>query len=106
MRYAGKVEAISLSQPEFRLALELFRRMGQTVAQIELLDILRLPIDPLGMRTLEDRISRLRRKLDLKDKPETRLRRIYGVGFQLDVDLDVRIDSMLATKMASDDAAH
>lgn len=97
VHYAGVVDPIALSTAEFDLALALFRRLGQEVPHGVLLDMLQLPNNPVGLRALEGRIYRLRRKLDLKNKPGTRVQKVCGVGYKLDLDGRVASVSITAT---------
>ncbi len=86
VRYASDPEAIELRPSESRLALALFRHSGRAVSRDYLLEICGLADDLSGLRALETRIYRLRQKLGLNLKSDTRIQAVYGVGYRLDVD--------------------
>lgn len=86
VQYAGEAESIELRPSESRLALALFRHSGRAVSRDYLLEICGLADDIAGLRALETRIYRLRQKLALNQKSDTRIQAVYGVGYRLDVD--------------------
>ena len=76
-------ESIELSTAEFDLLVHLARRAGQVVPRKEIyLELLEIPYDGLD-RSIDLRVSRLRRKLG--DDPVTpeRIKSIRGVGYLL-----------------------
>ena len=90
VQYAGAAEPIELRRSESKLALALFRHCGRAVSRDYLLEICGLADDLSGLRALETRIYRLRQKLALNQKGDTRIQAVYGIGYRLDVDdLDV-----------------
>jgi DNA-binding response OmpR family regulator len=86
VQYAGAPEPIELRPSESRLALALFRHSGRAVSRDYLLQVCGLADDLAGLRALETRIYRLRQKLGLNQKSDTRIQAVYGIGYRLDVD--------------------
>lgn len=76
-------ETIELSTAEFDLLEYLARRAGQIVARKEIyLQLLEIPYDGLD-RSIDLRVSRLRRKLGDDPNTPTRIKSIRGVGYLL-----------------------
>ena len=86
VQYAGADEPIELRPSESKLALALFRHSGRAVSRDYLLEVCGLADDLSGLRALETRIYRLRQKLALNQKSDTRIQAVYGIGYRLDVD--------------------
>jgi two-component system, OmpR family, phosphate regulon response regulator PhoB len=78
-------QEVHLTAKEFRLAWLLFRRQGQLVSRDEILRLVWGRAAGLSSRSLDTHIGRLRRKLDLDQRPFIRLRPVYGMGYRIDV---------------------
>ncbi|MBU1358624.1 MAG: response regulator transcription factor [Gammaproteobacteria bacterium] len=79
----GSALSISLTDREFRLALALFRHMGQPVSRAYLLEALGVQSEELPSRALDSHIYRLRNKLGLHSASGLRLQTVYGRGYRL-----------------------
>ncbi len=76
-------ESIELSTAEFDLLEYLARRAGQVVSRKEIyLELLEIPYDGLD-RSIDLRVSRLRRKLGDDPNTPARIKSIRGVGYLL-----------------------
>ncbi|WP_028602698.1 response regulator transcription factor [Ottowia thiooxydans] len=73
-----------LTDREFRLALALFRYMGQLVSRAHLLESSGYSSEELLSRTLDSHIYRLRNKLNLTMTRGLRLQTVYGKGYRLE----------------------
>ena len=78
-------QEIHLAPKEFRLAWLLFKKQGQLVTRDELLKLVWGRAAGFDSRSLDTHIARLKRKLDLDQRPGIRLRPVYGIGYRLDV---------------------
>jgi two-component system, OmpR family, phosphate regulon response regulator PhoB len=78
-------QEVHLTAKEFRLAWLLFKRQGQMVSRDEILRLVWGRAAGVTSRSLDTHIGRLKRKLDLDQRPFIRLRPVYGMGYRLDV---------------------
>lgn len=81
-------QRIPLTDREFRLALALFRHIGQPVSRAYLLETLGVQGEEMPSRALDSHVYRLRNKLSLHSASGLRLHTVYGRGYRL-----VRVDS-------------
>ena len=80
---AGTLQKIALTDREFRLALALFRHIGQPVSRAYLLETLGVPGEEMPSRALDSHVYRLRNKLNLHSASGLRLQTVYGRGYRL-----------------------
>jgi DNA-binding response OmpR family regulator len=78
-------QEVHLTAKEFRLAWLLFQKQGQLVTRSEILKLVWGRATGFSSRSLDTHIGRLRRKLDLDQRPFIRLRPVYGMGYRVDV---------------------
>lgn len=76
-------DTIVLTDREFRLALALFRHLGQPVSRAYLLETLGVPGEEMPSRALDSHVYRLRNKLNLHSSSGLRLQTVYGRGYRL-----------------------
>ncbi len=88
----GKIQQISLTDREFRLAMALFRHTGQPVSRAYLLESLGVHGEEMPSRALDSHVYRLRNKLGLHSASGMRLQTVYGRGYRLE-----RVSSDTAT---------
>ena len=84
----GTTQRIALTDREFRLALALFRHIGQPVSRAYLLETLGVQGEEMPSRALDSHVYRLRNKLSLHSASGLRLQTVYGRGYRL-----VRVDT-------------
>jgi two-component system, OmpR family, phosphate regulon response regulator PhoB len=82
--FVGQRE-VHLTSKEFRLAWLLFQKQGQIVTREEIMKLVWGRAVGFSSRSLDTHVGRLRRKLDLDQRPAIRLRPVYGMGYRLDV---------------------
>ncbi|MBT2324405.1 response regulator transcription factor [Variovorax paradoxus] len=80
----GKILQINLTDREFRLAMALFRHIGQPVSRAYLLESLGVHGDEMPSRALDSHVYRLRNKLGLHSASGMRLQTVYGRGYRLE----------------------
>ena len=73
-----------VSDREFRMALALFRHLGQPVSRSYLLEQGSPRDEALSTRALDSHIYRLRSKLRLQPENGVRLQTVYGRGYRLE----------------------
>jgi DNA-binding response OmpR family regulator len=73
-----------LTDREFRLALTLFKHMGDIVSRAHLLESAGYSDQEVSSRTLDSHIYRLRGKLGLEPAKGLSLRAVYGCGYRLE----------------------
>ncbi|MFJ2990737.1 response regulator transcription factor [Collimonas sp. NPDC087041] len=76
-------QRFDLTEREFRLALALFRKLGQSVSRAYLMESMGNDGE-LSTRALDSQIYRLRAKLGLYATRGLRLQTIYGQGYRLE----------------------
>lgn len=79
----GEKQRFELTEREFRLALALFRKLGQAVSRAYLMESMGHDGE-LTTRALDSQIYRLRAKLGLYAARGLRLQTVYGQGYRLE----------------------
>lgn len=77
-------EAVSLTNKEYLLALELFRNQGRIVSRTELFQKIWGQDGSPNMRTIDAHVSAIRRKLPLSPDNGYSIVPVYGFGYRLD----------------------
>jgi DNA-binding response OmpR family regulator len=77
-------EPVSLSPPEFDLALLLFRHLGRPLARAHIQEAVVRDSPSASLRMLDTHMSMIRTKLDLRPENGYRLAPIHGFGYRLD----------------------
>lgn len=80
----GRIQQINLTDREFRLAMALFRHIGQPVSRAYLLESLGVHGEEMPSRALDSHVYRLRNKLGLHSASGMRLQTVYGRGYRLE----------------------
>lgn len=81
---SGVPTRCEVSDREFRMALALFRHLGQPVSRSYLLEQGSQRGETLSSRALDSHIYRLRSKLGLQPANGVRLQTVYGQGYRLE----------------------
>ncbi|MCU4120512.1 response regulator transcription factor [Variovorax sp. N23] len=80
----GMAQRCEVTDREFRMALALFRHIGQPVSRSYLLEQGSQRSDALSSRALDSHIYRLRNKLGLHPVNGIQLQTVYGQGYRLE----------------------
>jgi DNA-binding response OmpR family regulator len=88
----GEKQRFELTEREFRLALTLFRKLGQAVSRAYLMECIGNNGE-LSTRALDSQIYRLRAKLGLYSARGLRLQTVYGQGYRLETTDDSNQDA-------------